>query len=68
MGLNFMNLIIANGAPMPNQTGLKPGAQKYEKAKVDPVPKKVHFWMCPFWGMDFQSAPTLPSTKTKISP
>ena len=37
--LDFMNLMrIAYGDPMPNQTGLKPGAHSYEKAKVDPMP------------------------------
>ena len=29
---------IANGDPMPNQTGLKPGAHSFEIAKVDPMP------------------------------
>ena len=34
-----MNLMrIANGDPMPNQTGLKPGAHSFEIAKVDPMP------------------------------
>ena len=29
--------------------------------------RKSQFLACPFWGMDFQSAPTLKSTKTTIS-
>ena len=39
MGLDIRNLmIVANGALMPNQTGLQLGAHSYEKAKVDPMP------------------------------
>lgn len=34
-----MNLMrIANGDPMSNQTGLKPGAHSFEIPKVDPMP------------------------------
>ena len=54
-------MLIANDAPMWNQTGLKPGAHSYEKAKVDPMP---YVGIRP--GSQWQSKVWKPKTKLKL--